>query len=153
MRLLIGTLLFCLGSALIPVMNAEAYLSVVAQSSDWWPALLGFVAGLGQTGGKVVWYYAGRGSTKIPWIRKKLESPKWQGSYDRWYARTSGRPVLATALLAASGFSGFPPLAVMAVLFGALRFNLPIFTLTVLVSRALRFWVILEAAGLAWTFL
>lgn len=151
MKLLIGTLLFCLGSALIPVMNAEAYLSVVAHDSHVWAPALGIVAGLGQAGGKVLWYYAGRGSTRIPWIAKKLESPKWKATYDRWHLRTTGRPILATALLAVSGFSGFPPLAVMAVLFGALRFNVAVFAVTVFLSRSLRFWVILEAASLAWS--
>lgn len=150
MKLLLGTLVFCVGSALIPVLNAEAYLAIVANDSSLWPPLLGAVAGFGQAGGKVLWYYAGRGSTKIPWIARKLESPKWQASYDRWYVRTTGRPVLATVLLAVSGVSGFPPLAMMAVIFGAFRFNLLVFALTVFVSRSLRFWLILEAAHFAW---
>ncbi len=153
MTLLLGTVAFAVLSALLPLFNMEAYL-VVAATDERWPALaLGSAAAVGQMVGKLAWFYAGTQSVRLPWIRKKLQEPKWQASYDRWHARTDGRPVLTGFLLWLSAFAGLPPFAVMAVLAGALRVNLALFLVTGVVGRALRFWVVLEAASYAWLLL
>ena len=149
MRLIIGTFLFSVASALIPVLNAEAYLAVVAAKahdvSDWQIALMGAV---GQTVGKIIWYYAGWHSLKLRWMKKKMETEKWRESYERWNIRISGRPGLAGAITFASAVGGFPPLAVIAVLAGTLRMNLAVFVATVTVGRMLRFWAVLAGVGL-----
>jgi membrane protein YqaA with SNARE-associated domain len=44
--------------------------------------------------------------------------------------------------------TGFPPLAVIAVLAGTLRMNFTIFIVTVVVGRTIRFWLVLAGVGL-----
>lgn len=154
MGLILGTFLFSFGSALIPILNVEAYLAVVAAKADSLPHLwLALVAALGQTLGKVVWYYAGMHSLKLAWMRKKMDTEKWQASYEKWHGRIVGRPVLAGLIVIASAITGFPPLAVIAVLAGALRMNITIFFATVLAGRTIRFWLVLEGVAIVeWAF-
>lgn len=145
---LVGTFLYSIASALIPVLNAEVYLAAVAGAS---PTLgkqlaLALAAAAGATVGKVIWYYAGQHSLRIPAIRKKMAEPKWQASYAKWNTRISGRPVYAGVIVLASAASGFPPLAVIAVLAGALRVNLAVFVVTCVLGRWLRFWIVLAGA-------
>jgi len=148
-RLILGTFLFSIGSALLPILNVEAYLAAVAikahNLSDWQLAAVG---GAGQGIGKIIWYVTGVHSLKIRWIRQKMETEKWQLSYARWHERIVGRPVLAGAITFASAVSGFPPLAVIAVLAGTLRMNFAIFLATVFVGRTIRFWLVLAGVGL-----
>lgn len=149
MKLVIGTFLFSVASALVPILNVEAYLAAVALEarnlSAWQLAAVGAA---GQTVGKVLWYVAGIHSLKIRWIRQKMETEKWQLSYERWHERIVGRPVLAGAITFASAVSGFPPLAVIAVLAGTLRMNFAVFLGTVFVGRTIRFWLVLAGVGL-----
>ena len=148
MKLLIGTFFFSVASALVPILNVEAYLAAVAiqanHLSDWELAAVGSA---GQTAGKVLWYFAGTQSLRIRWIRQKMETEKWQLSYARWHERIVGRPVFAGAISFTSAGSGFPPLAVIAVLAGTLRMNFAIFLGTVFVGRTLRFWMVLAGVG------
>ncbi|MET3963286.1 membrane protein YqaA with SNARE-associated domain [Marmoricola sp. OAE513] len=146
MNLVFGTFFYSIASALVPVLNAEIPLAgIPTGSTNAW--LFAFAAGAGQTIGKVIWYYAGIHSMKIPWLARKIETPKWQASYQKWHERIVGRPATAGAFMFTSAVSGFPPLAVMAVLAGSLRMNLPIFIGTVLVGRTIRFWLVIEGAG------
>jgi membrane protein YqaA with SNARE-associated domain len=148
-KLVIGTFLFSVASALIPILNVEAYLAAVAikahHLSDWQLAAVG---GAGQSAGKILWYVAGIHSLKVRWIRQKMETEKWQLSYERWHERIVGRPVFAGAISFTSAVTGFPPLAVIAVLAGTLRMNFTVFILTVLVGRTIRFWLVLAGVGL-----
>ena len=86
-------------------------------------------------------------SLRIRWIQQKMETEKWQLSYARWHERIVGRPVLAGAISFTSAVTGFPPLAVIAVLAGTLRMNFAIFLGTVLVGRTIRFWLVLAGRG------
>ena len=146
--LIFGTFLFCVASALIPVLNAEAYLAVMATQmpdlSYWQIAVVGAA---GQTVGKLIWFYAGIYSMKLPWLQRKMDKPTWQEKYDRWSERINGRPFVSGALCATAGVIGVPPLAIVAVLAGALRMNVVIFTVTVFAGRVIRFWVVLAGAG------
>jgi membrane protein YqaA with SNARE-associated domain len=148
-RLLLGTFAFSVGSALLPILNVEAYLAIVAaqvsESVSFWE--LAVVAGAGQSVGKIIWYYVGLNSLKLRWMRKKMESPKWAASYERWYQRAHGKPLVAGAVTLVSSVTGFPPLAVIAVLAGTLRMNFPLFLATVFVGRTLRFWLVLAGVG------
>jgi membrane protein YqaA with SNARE-associated domain len=148
-KLVIGTFLFSVASALIPILNVEAYLAAVAikaqNLSDWQLAAVG---GAGQSAGKILWYVVGMHSLKVRWIRQKMETEKWQLSYERWHERIVGRPVFAGAISFASAVTGFPPLAVISVLAGTLRMNFTMFILTVLVGRTIRFWLVLAGVGL-----
>lgn len=149
MKLVIGTFLFSVASALVPILNVEAYLAAVAikaqDISDWELAVVG---GVGQGVGKIIWYFGGIHSMKLRWIRKKMETEKWQLSYERWHERIVGRPVWAGAICFTSSVTGFPPLAVIAVLAGTLRMNFPIFIVTVVAGRTIRFWLVLAGVGM-----
>jgi membrane protein YqaA with SNARE-associated domain len=145
-KLILGTFLFSIASALIPVLNLEVYLSAIPQGRSS-VLLIALAAGAGQTVGKIIWYFAGMHSMKVSWLRRKMETEKWQEAYAKWHERIVGRPVLAGAITFGSAVSGFPPIAIIAVLAGSLRMNLAVFTSTVLVGRIIRFWLVLEGAG------
>ena len=136
-------------SALVPLVNIEAYLgvrgSVGSMRSIW---VLGFAAALGQMAGKLVWYYLGANSLSWAWVRRKMDKPKAQERLARWQTRTATRPVLAGALVFGSAFSGFPPFAILSVLAGQLRMNVALFLGLGLVGRWLRFAGVL--GGAAW---
>ena len=67
MKLLLLTLGFGAVSAIIPIFNMEAYISVVYASTDHYPALaLAFVGSLGQNIGKLVWYFVSPRSARHP---------------------------------------------------------------------------------------
>ncbi|MBW8751079.1 MAG: hypothetical protein JF565_06590 [Propionibacteriales bacterium] len=149
MKLVIGTFLFSVASALLPILNVEAYLAAVALKahnlSDWQLAAVG---GGGQSVGKILWYFAGIHSLKIRWIRQKMDTEKWQISYEKWHERIVGRPLFAGAISFGSAVTGFPPLAVIAVLAGTLRMNFTIFMVTVFVGRTIRFWLVLAGVSM-----
>ena len=96
-------------------------------------------------GGKAL-YHAADWAMRLPWIRKKMATPKWRDSHDKWSARIHDRPNQTALLLFASASLGFPPLYVMAVLAGQMRVRLWLFISTCLVGRFIRFVVILGAA-------
>jgi len=148
MGIILGTFFFSVGSALIPILNVEAYLVVVAAKLDGISAWeLAAVGGAGQGLGKVIWYYAGAHSLKLKWMQRKMDTEKWAASYAKWHERIVGRPVLAGVISFTSAVTGIPPLAVIAVLAGALRMNFLTFIVTVLVGRTIRFWLVLEGVG------
>jgi membrane protein YqaA with SNARE-associated domain len=134
-------------SALVPLVNIEAYLgvrgSVGSLHSIW---LLGFAAALGQMLGKLVWYYLGANSLSWAWVRRKMDKPKAQERLVRWQRRTAARPLLAGTLVFASAFSGFPPFAIVSVLAGQLRMNVALFFGLGLAGRWLRFAGVLGGA-------
>ena len=149
MKLIAATFLFSIASALIPVLNVEAYLAVVAAKlhhvSSWELAAIG---GAGQIVGKIIWFYAGRHSLKLPWMQRKMATEKWRTSYDTWHARIVGRPLMASFICFVSAVTGFPPLAVVAVLAGSLRMNFPLFAITCFTGRTIRFWAVLAGVAL-----
>ena len=144
MKLLIGTFFFSFGSALIPILNAEAYVAVAANAHP--AALIALIAAMGQMVGKTLWFYAGAHAERLPWIHRKMDRPKSRASMEKWQQRTQGRPWFTAALLFASAWAGIPPYAVIAALAGVLRVNLLVFLVTGLVGRFLRFWMVAEAA-------
>jgi membrane protein YqaA with SNARE-associated domain len=144
---LLAMLLWSFTSALVPLVNLEAYLGVrgsVGGMDNVW--LLGFVAGFGQMVGKLVWYYLGASSLSWGWVRRRIDKPKAQARLETWRARTHDRPVVAGTLVLASAFSGFPPFAILAVLAGQLRMSLPLFFFLGLAGRWLRFTAVLGGA-------
>ena len=147
MRDLLALFLVGVASALVPVINIEAYLSVraaVAGIGSIWA--LGAVAGLGQMTGKLVWYYLGASSLSWGWVRRKVEKPKNAARLEAWRARTHQRPVVAGLLLFISASVGFPPFAIVAVLAGQLRMSLTLFLTLGLLGRWLRFVAVLGGA-------
>ncbi|MFL6156316.1 MAG: hypothetical protein ACJ72D_09505 [Marmoricola sp.] len=146
MKLVLGTFLYSIASALIPVLNAEIPLAGLPFGGAH-AIGIAIAAAAGQTVGKIIWYYAGNHSMKIPWLARKMETEKWKASYAKWHGRIAGRPVMAGTITFGSAVTGFPPLAIIAVLAGSMRMNLPVFISTVLVGRTIRFWAVIEGAS------
>ena len=148
--LLVSTFFYSAGAAVAAFMALEAYLAVAAADQTYPSFVLAAVAAVGQVTGKLLWYWAGAGTTRLPWLRSKLESPRIEAAMTRWRGRTEGRPVYTGLVLLASAFAGLPPFMVMSVVAGVLRVRMWLFVGTGLVGRFLRFWIVLEAADLAW---
>lgn len=145
---LLGVLGVAFASALVPLVNIEAYLGVrgsVGGIDNVW--VLGLAAGFGQMVGKVVWYYLGASSLHWGWVRRRMETPKARARLETWRTRTHERPVVAGALVFVSAFTGFPPFAILSVLAGQLRMQLALFFGLGLAGRWLRFTAVLGGAG------
>lgn len=149
MILLLTTFAVALGSALLPLINIEIYLgglsgaSGVADVGGWGALVVALVAAAGQTAGKVVWYEVARRGVDTDWARKKMSAPKVQATYARWAARIEGRPWYAGLIIFIAASAGIPPLLIMAAVAGALKMPLWVFVPTVLVGRAVRFYLII----------
>ena len=66
------------GSAVLPIINIEAYLGAlgaVATSTTAMVVAISAAAAVGQTIGKVVLYYAAEWAMRLPWIRRKTSTP------------------------------------------------------------------------------
>ena len=134
-------------SALVPLVNIEAYLGVrgsVGELGSVW--LLGFGAAFGQMVGKLIWFYLGARSLSWAWVRRRIETPKAEERLETWRRRTHERPVITGGLVLISAFSGFPPFAILAVLAGQLRMSITLFFVLGLVGRWLRFTAVLGGA-------
>jgi membrane protein YqaA with SNARE-associated domain len=149
MKLLATTFLVAIASALIPLINIEAYLATVGALVDQfglWP--VSFVAALGQTLGKAIWYEVGRQSMHWSYIQKRMQQPKWKQQYAKAQERAESHVLGAAALVFLSATLGFPPMAVIAVVAGQLEFHRWVFYATTLVGRTLRFAALLGGIGL-----
>ena len=148
MKLVVTTLGVGFASALLPFVNIEAYLAAVgAALQDVGIWAVAAAAAVGQTAGKVTLYFAADWAMNLPWIRRKMATPKWHASYERWRLRVEHHPGQTGVLLFASASLGFPPLYVIAVLAGQLKVRLWLFVSTCLVGRYLRFLVMLGGAS------
>lgn len=135
-------------SAFIPVVNIELYaggLYLLSPTTLWIGA---FVAAVGQTLGKVCWYYVGANVTRWQWLARKIDRPAFQERSARLQERLADRQWFTALLMFASALVGLPPLAIMAVVAGHLRMSMPVFVGTVLVGRFLRFAAAMGAGGL-----
>lgn len=144
---LLGVLGIGIASALVPLVNIEAYLGALGALADrpglW---LVGLAAALGQMIGKVVWYYLGASSLDWRWVRRRIETPRAQLRLETWRLRVDERPLAAGALTFVSALAGLPPLAVLAVLAGQLRMSLTLFVTLGVAGRWLRFSAVLGLA-------
>jgi membrane protein YqaA with SNARE-associated domain len=148
-KLLLLTLGFGVVSAVIPIFNMEAYITVVYARTHGTPAIeLAFVGSLGQNLGKLVWYYVSRGALDLPWLKKRMDTPRRQEQFDRWRRQVAGRPVLSGLLTFVSAAVGFPPFFAMAMVAGTLRMNVVVFFFSGLLGRTLFFWAWLLGVGL-----
>ncbi|MQA17028.1 MAG: hypothetical protein GEV09_23720 [Pseudonocardiaceae bacterium] len=150
-------------SALIPVFNIELYLvGLVSQRPQlaWW--LLGLAAAAGQLTGKTLFYFAGRGSLRLPdWLHRRSGRrgagrwSAWLGRmHDRFHHTAEHRPVWTVAVLLTSASVGLPPFAATALVAGWAQVRLTVFLATGLVGRFARFSAVAVAPGLlgAWWF-
>jgi membrane protein YqaA with SNARE-associated domain len=148
-KLLLLTFGFGAVSAVIPIFNMEAYITVVYARTHSHGALeLAFVGSLGQNVGKLVWYYISRGALDLPVLRRRLTTPRNQAQYERWRRQVEGRPVFSGLLTLVSAGVGFPPFFAMAMVAGTLRMNVVIFFFAGLIGRTFFFWAWLLGVGL-----
>jgi membrane protein YqaA with SNARE-associated domain len=131
----LGTFVYCIGSGVIPVMHAEAYLvsaSLLAPPQLAWPLVLAATAG--QMVAKTAMYGAGRGALLLPypWLQRRLAAAK---------TKMEGRRDVGNALIFVSASTGFPPFYVVSVAAGMLNAPLAGFVLFGAMGRFLRFTV------------
>ncbi|MCY9785479.1 hypothetical protein KIK06_16455 [Nocardiopsis sp. EMB25] len=144
-------------SGLVPVINIEVYLvGAVALTDGGAPTLaaMAAAAGLGQALGKLPYYYVGRGSISLPWLRRRAATPgRWTERAARWRDRAQEQPVWGVGLVALSSFASVPPFVVVSVLAGVVRQNVMVFFLVTWVTRTARFLVVVFAPAWAMSFL
>ena len=149
MKLLLLTFGFGVASAILPIVNMEAYISVVYASTDQQSALaLALVGSLGQNVGKLVWFYGARGAIDIPWLKQRMGSPRRQAQFERWRDYVQGRPLASGVLTFVSAAVGFPPFFAMAMVAGTLGMNVVVFFVAGLAGRTLFFLAWLLGVGL-----
>lgn len=149
------TLGVCLISALLPVVNAELYLVALVTRQPqlaWW--LLGLAAAVGQLTGKLVFFYLGRGSVRLParWRLHRAADPqryrRWSGRLARFRQTCRDRPVWAGSVLLTAAVVGLPPLAATSFAAGVAGISVRLFVLTGLAGRFARFSAIAASPGL-----
>jgi membrane protein YqaA with SNARE-associated domain len=72
-----------------------------------------------------------------------MAQPKWQQQYERARVRADSHVLGAASLVFLSATLGFPPMAVVAVIAGQLRFHRWVFYATTLIGRTIRFAALL----------
>ena len=133
-------------SAVVPVISIEAYLVAVANSVHGTAAIVhAIAAATGQTVGKAILYWLSVRATTLPWFRRKISSDKWQRSYDLWRARIEAHPWSTSLLVLVSAFISIPPLYLLTVIAGQLRFRLSSFLAMVFMGRLTRFLIMLSS--------
>lgn len=144
----LATFAYCLASSVVWVLNAEAYLLVVATRMDTPTVLLALAASSGQVAGKMLFYLLGRGAVRSTWLQRKAVT---KGRFVEWMRRLSEwcaeHPTRAFAVVAVSAVVGLPPIAATSVLAGTLRMRWWVFALTAWAGRFVRFLLVLQAPG------
>ncbi|GAB3704847.1 hypothetical protein [Nocardiopsis oceani] len=142
-------------AGLVPLINIELYLvGAVAVLDDGALVAMAVAAAVGQTLGKIPYYYVGRGTISAPWLRRRAATPgKWSARVAEWRAKAEARPVWGAGLLALSSFASIPPFMVVSVLAGVVRMNLALFCAVTFVTRAARFLILVLAPAWALSYL
>lgn len=139
-----------LASAIVPLINIEAYLAMAATDlSSGGVVLAALLASTGQMIGKCAWYAGGANSAKIPWLATRLAQPKYAAAVAKWQRRAQGRPFYTAGLLLVSAMISVPPFAVMSAVAGVMRVHLGVFIVTGFVGRFVRFLSLLGAVSFA----
>ncbi len=152
---------FGIGSAVVPVLNAEAYVLGVGVSGALDPVVAAIGVSVGQTIGKVAMFLAVRLPARATPARRSRKEPKavnldtrW-GRFVQWNRDVSKRLLdamsdrrwgIPVTLLSAS--VGIPPLYGVALIAGASRMGVVTFALSVLAGRGARFVLLALGVGL-----
>lgn len=142
-------------SAVVPVINAEAYVIASQVSAMVGPVPVAVGVGTGQTVGKVLLFLGVRRGREFAFVqrRRELARAKPHGPFRQRFAASMSRLLalvgtkrwgLPIVLLAA--IVGLPPLYAVALLAGATKMRLLWFALVVLVGRVTRFVLVAEGA-------
>jgi membrane protein YqaA with SNARE-associated domain len=141
---------FGIGSAVIPVLNAEAYIAGVGVSGLLDPVVAAVGVSVGQTLGKVAMFVAVR--HRPGYTARKDKEPRAvdlstrRGRLVQWNRDVSKRlldalstPRWGIPVTLLSALVGIPPLYGVALIAGASRMRLITFSLSVLAGRSARF--------------
>jgi membrane protein YqaA with SNARE-associated domain len=142
-------------SGAVPVINIEIYLvGAVVAMDDGALVAMAVAAGLGQTLGKLPYFYVGRGTIAVPWMRRKAQTPgKWAERAEGWRRKAEARPAWGAGLVALSSFASVPPFVVVSVLAGVVRMNVVLFSAVTFATRTARFLVVVFAPAWGMSFL
>ncbi|TCC20925.1 hypothetical protein [Kribbella speibonae] len=151
---------FGIGSAVVPFMNAEAYVLALGATHALNPVVAAIGVSIGQTIGKVGMFlavryrpgYAARKTKKEP--RPVNLDTRW-GRFVQWNRDLTKRLLDAMSdsrwgapVTLLSAFVGIPPLYGVALIGGASRMRTVVFALSVLVGRSGRFILLALGVGL-----
>lgn len=149
---------FGIGSAVVPFMNAEAYVLALGATNTLNPVTAAIGVTIGQTIGKVAMFLAVR--YRPGYAAHKHKEPKALNLDTRWGRLRQRNRDLSKRLLDAmsdsrwgfpvtllSAFVGVPPLYGVALIGGASRMRTVVFAVSVLIGRGARF--ILLALGVS----
>ncbi|MET9275339.1 hypothetical protein [Kribbella sp. NPDC003557] len=149
---------FGIGSAVVPFLNAEAYVLGVGVTHTLNPVVAAVGVAVGQTIGKVAMFLAVR--YRPGYAARKTKEPRAVDLDTRWGRFVQRNRDLSKRLLDAmsdsrwgmpvtllSAFVGIPPLYGVALIGGASRMRTAVFTVAVLLGRGARF--VLLALGVS----
>lgn len=143
-------------SAVIPLVNAEAYVLASQVSAVAGAVPIGVGVGIGQTVGKFLLFYGVRRGRQFRFFRhRRAKVHDAAVGRVRTWLRTVlakllalvGDPRWGLPMVALAAVVGFPPLYAVALLAGATKMRTRWFVLVVLVGRVTRF-VLVAAFGL-----
>ena len=143
-------------SAVVPVVNAEAYVvgSQVSAIAGAVPIAVG--VGIGQTFGKLVLFLSVRQGKNLPWIRhRRAEAARGPAGPFRTRVRAAiarllelvGQKRWGLPIVLLAAVVGLPPLYAVALLAGATTMRTLWFALVVLLGRVTRFVLLALGVG------
>jgi membrane protein YqaA with SNARE-associated domain len=162
---LLVTLAVAIGSALFPLLSVELFVVALADRHPQYPAaLLGAVIAVGQVAGKLLYFYAGRGSLRLPtFLHRQPAGPAETAAAESspippqpargWRIATARiaagwawlrvkchrHPAWMFTATATSSVVGVPPFMATTVLAGLAGLSLRSFILACLPGRFIRF--------------
>jgi membrane protein YqaA with SNARE-associated domain len=172
---LLGWLFVALGiaiaSSVLPVLSVEVFVVAFAAHHPHLPVLLfGAVTAIGQVTGKLLYFYAARGSLHLPAFMhraaaasQQTEVPRPDGGLRRWWHVVTSRirlawlwlhdkchrhPKVLIAATATSALFGVPPFLATTVLAGLAGLSLRTFVAASLPARFLRFTLLAASPNL-----
>ena len=143
-------------SAVVPLINAEAYLVASQMGSLAGPLPVAVGIAVGQAIGKVLLFLGVRRGKQFPFVRRERNRLRnaQVGPFRQRFRRAVaallalvGRERWGLPIVLLAAVIGLPPLYAVALLAGATRMRLGWFTVTVLVGRLVRFVLVVEGVG------
>jgi len=133
-----------IASALLPVINAEAYLGVTGLAAPSAVFTVALALALGQTAGKVVLFEGAKRSALLAARRREPQHrrPRFGASVTLRLTTLLRRPWLGGVTVLVSASAGVPPLAVVSVLAGHTGVHRAVFIPACLLGRIARFMLI-----------
>ncbi|HEU5475041.1 MAG TPA: hypothetical protein VFV67_30730 [Actinophytocola sp.] len=141
------------GSAILPLISIEIFLIGLVSQEPGIPWLaLGAVIAVGQVAGKLLYYYAAKGSLRLPrFLHREPREPSVRR--ERWALRTKRmrarvewlverchrHPRWMVGTYGVSSVLGVPPFMATTIMAGLVRMNLTAFVSAGLIGRFIRF--------------